>query len=221
MYLIYKSICVNLIYIHRKCSQRMVMYTLNISKRDLMTKNQELRDQGIVPGMIYGPNIENMAIRTSEHELRNALHTKGEVYEVKAKRRKVYVKIDEIQRDPVSKQFIHFSLVELPKGETNEVEVPIVLKGEPEGRRKGGVMVLMHENLTLSGTPKSMPAQIVVDISMVDIADKVTIGDIKLPKGIEVKMDLDEVVATCRPPAKESDLISDQVEEDTPNESSL
>ncbi|RZF21537.1 50S ribosomal protein L25 [Halobacteriovorax vibrionivorans] len=212
MHLIYKSICVRLLLTNRNRStkKRMVMSKmtnkltqLKIEDRDLHTKTHELRDMGLIPGTMYGPNVENTPVRASELDLKKAISKTGEVYEVKSKKRTIFVKFEEIQRDPVSKELVHFSLVELPKGETNEVEVPIVAMGEPAGRKKGGVLVLMHDNITLSGTPKDMPAKVEIDVSGLDIAENLTVADMKLPKKVEAMMDMEEVIAICRPPAKE------------------
>lgn len=192
---------------------------LKIEDRDLQTKTHELREMGLIPGTMYGPNVNNTSVRASELDLRKAISKTGEVYEVKSKKRTIFVKFEEIQRDPVSKELVHFSLVELPKGESNEVEVPIVAMGEPAGRKKGGVLVLMHDSITLSGTPKNMPAQVEIDVSGMDVADNLTVSDMKLPKKVEAMMDMDEVVAICRPPAKEESSSEDEIVEETSLES--
>ena len=185
------------------------MNTLNIDKRDLSRKPRVLREHGIVPGTLFGPEINSEPIELSLKELKKMNQKSGEIYQVNSKNGSILVKFDEIQKDPVSKEFIHFSLMQLPKGVENELDIPLEFTGKPKGLKKGGVLVILREELSLIGKPKSFPKSIKVNVSSLDIGDKLTLGMIDLPKKLDIELDTDEVIAVCRPPAKETDLESE------------
>ncbi len=182
-----------------------------------------MRQQNIIPGVLYGPTIKNETIMATKRELQRVTSNLGEVYEVNSDRGTVYVKFDEIQKDPVTKEYIHFSLVQLPKGVENDVDVPLTFSGTPTGAKHGGTLVIIKDELTLTGKPSDMPHKISGDTSKLEIGDKLTIKDLKLPKGVTTTESEDEVIAVCMPPVKEEDLITDttvtpMLDEETPSD---
>ena len=120
------------------------------------------------------------------------------------------VKFAEVQNDPVTNEIIHFSLVQMPKGVTNEVEIPVNFEGTPVGVRKGGVFVVMKDEVTVSGKPTSVPSMITTNVNNIDIGDKVTLNDLNLPEKVEVEEEGDELLAICKPPAKEIEIGDDE-----------
>ncbi len=182
------------------------MYTLNIEKRNLRSKPQELRNHGLIPGILYGPTVKSSAVKASVQELRKAVNKAGEVYEVHSENGPIMVKFDEVQRDAVNQELIHFSLVQMPKGVENHICVPIEILGTPKGAKQGGTLVLMKDEIMLKGTPSTIPDAVTADISKLEIGDKLTLGELKLPKGIEAMEDADEVVAICKPPVLRPEL---------------
>ncbi len=179
------------------------MNRISIKNRSLESKPHELRAMGVVPGVIYGTNIENRPIKTAIQELIHATQGAGEVYEVMSENGRVYVKLDEIQKDPVSREILHFSLVQMPRGVVNEVSVPLNYEGTPLGTKNGGVLVIMKDEITINGMPRMIPENIAADVSKLEIGDKLTIGDLKIPKQVEAMDNNDEIIAFCKSPTKE------------------
>lgn len=186
------------------------MNKLKIEDRKEGMKLHKMRTGGFIPGTMYGPTIKNKTIKASFNELNRATKKTGEVYQIQTKNGPVFVKFGEIQQDPVSQDFIHFSLVEMPRGVKNEIEVPIALEGTPKGVTKGGVLVVMKDELTINGAPRSIPEEIKVNVSKLDIGDKLTIDDLNIPKKVESMEDESQIVAVCKAPAK---VVETEVEE--------
>jgi large subunit ribosomal protein L25 len=178
------------------------MNTLKVKERQLNEKTRDLRIKGLVPGVLYGKTMESRPIMLTYHQLGQALREKGEVYTVKSKNRTIYVKLDEVQEHPVTSDFMHFSLVELPKGKRNEVEVPLRLIGDSYGVKEGGTLVIMQDKLKLEGLPSKMPSFVNVDVSHLHIADNIMLSDVKVPKGIKLLGDKDEVVCFLQASSK-------------------
>lgn len=190
------------------------MNKIKIEKRNLDTKPRVLREKNIIPGTIYGPDLKSMAIQATANELSKATHRNGEVYSIRQGNKTIYARMDETQVNPVSHEYIHFSLVQLPKGVENEVEVPVELIGKAPGKKEGGILVQMRDHLLLSGTPKSMPDTIKLDISKINLGDKLTVEDIKIPKGVHISDDeTANVLLICKTPGAQLENTSDEVQE--------
>lgn len=186
------------------------MYTLNIERRNLKKKSHELRDNGFLPGTIYGPKIKSTPIKASLQEIKKAVNKPGEVYQVVSENGPVLVRFDEVQRDAVNQELIHFSLVQMPKGVESHISVPIEVMGKAEGAKKGGSLVMMKDEVTLKGTPSSIPESLIADISGLDIGDKLMLSELKLPMGVEFIEDADDVVAICKPPVLQTELDTEE-----------
>ncbi len=180
------------------------MIHLNIKKRDFRFKNHELRTNQMIPGVIYGPTVENEAIMLGQSELLKACEMKGEIYEVKSKGRNILVKMDELQKEPLTGTPIHFSLVQLPKGVENEVDIPIFFQDSPVGVKNGGTFVVIRDSIKVKGTPKNIPNTIKCSTRKLDIGDKITVEDLKTPKSVEIVENKESVVAFCQAPTKET-----------------
>ena len=76
------------------------------------------------------------------------------------------------------------------------LNIPVEVTGREEslGIKDGGVLEVTHELEVLS-LPMSIPDVITVDVSALNVGDAIHAGDIKLPEGVELVVDPDEVVA--------------------------
>ena len=115
--------------------------------------------------------------------------------------------IKTIDMDPVKHTLRHVAFHAIKQNEKIVTEVPIVLVGEGESAaEKAGLIVLQAiEKIEVRALPNNLPEAL--EISIVDLAtheDKLTIGDIKLPNGVEfadVEQDTDLVVANVYEPS--------------------
>lgn len=179
------------------------MNKLNIMPRKLIEKNTRLREKNYVPGVLIGEQRENEFVKMRKTDLDQALSRDGEVYTVQRGDKEIFVKVSEVQRDPVHHKPIHFSLEKMTKGETSEVEIPISFRGEPEGVKSGGVFVILKDTIRVAGKPRKIPKQIEVDSSKLEVGDKLTINDLANKKDIEINENNLEVIAICKPPIVE------------------
>lgn len=186
------------------------MIKLKIQSRDLKRKVKDLREEGSVPGTMYGPELMSMPVKTSIKELRRVWSKKGEVYQVSSPQGTIYVKFGEIQIDPVTYNYLHFSLIQLPKDKENKIEIPVVLEGTPLGVKRGGKLLVFKDTLEVHGLIQNIPEQIHVKVANLDVGEKLTVADLKLPKSIYTNEPESEVVAICREPIVRMEAIDSQ-----------
>ena len=180
------------------------MLKLKLEERNLNHKTHELRSEGVIPGVLYGKGIESEAIQMKDLALTKKLDSNGEIYKISTKEGDKFVKFDEVQIDPVTHEHIHFSLVTLEKGVKTEVDIPVEFINTASGIKEGGTVVHIQESIKVYGVPSKMPKVIKADLTTLNIGDKLTIEDVKMPKSVEVHEELDNVLAVCTPPRVES-----------------
>ncbi len=169
---------------------------LNVSLRD--GKARQLRRQGVVPGVVYGANMEPVSIqidaRTLSAVIRDSTSSvmklviagrSGEVLNVIRK---------DVQLDPVTRAIQHFDLQVVDMTEKINATVPVVLVGDPAGVREGGLLQSGLRELNISALPGDLPQAIEVDTSQLNIGDQLTVADLVLPAGVEALNDPAEQV---------------------------
>ncbi len=169
---------------------------------------RKLRAAGRIPGVVYRAGAEAtpvaLDLRSLERLLAKSdqgintlidLSIQGEGAPVSKR-----VMVRELQRDPVYGQFTHADLYEIDMTERIEVEVPIHLTGKSQGVEEGGLLDHQLRELEIECLPGSIPEEIVVDVSALQIGDSLHVGDLAIPGDIELRTDRDLAVVSVMPP---------------------
>lgn len=163
---------------------------------------RRLRQQGLVPGVVYGggrvatPIVFEVAkferLLASSHGGVNTLIdlTGGSG----ASGRTVIAK--ELQREAVRGRITHVDFYEVDLKTKIEVEVPIHLTGTPVGVVNGGVLDQQLREIELMCLPNAIPDSIEVDVSGMDLGSTLHVADLKIPAGVDIISESDLTVAT-------------------------
>jgi large subunit ribosomal protein L25 len=158
--------------------------TLSAKKRELTTKgavNQLRREKGI-PGIFYIKGSDPISISVMENALRPFVFTSethlaklefegGETYQAIIK---------DVQFDPVTDKVIHFDLLGLSADQKLELQIPIMISGQPIGVRDGGIIQHNLHKLDIECLPINIPDQIVIDVTPLKVGDSIHVRDLKL-----------------------------------------
>ena len=165
--------------------------TLTIQERELHGKKLAgLRKQGLVPGVVYGADMEAMSVQAVEGELVKVVKAAGRHTPVQlaGKKRRIAM-IKDVDRDPVKHTIRHISFHAVRADEPVTAEVPIRLVGEGESiAEKNGLVILQAlEQLEVKALPMELPEALEVSIvELAEAGDRVTVADIKVPAGVEI-----------------------------------
>lgn len=172
---------------------------------------KRLRRSGAVPAVVYGHGMTPLSVEVDARSLNQALNTKaGENVIVRLNAEGVTLKestclIKQIQHDPITEaiQHVDFTIVSLT--EKIEVDVPVVVKNADEaaGVKAGGVLDVVHHEIRVSCLPTQIPESIVVDVKALQISEAVHVRDLSIPEGVEILLELEEVVIALHPPREE------------------
>lgn len=192
------------------------MENITLHKRNKQTLHEAKKErrQGLIPGIIYGKNINNMMFEIGELELNKEIARSGEhgVLSVNLDGQNHKTLIKEIQRDPVHHKVMHIDLAEISGNSTVHTEVPIVFIGEDLIMKKGGAVQKEKTNIKVQCKGESIPKCINVDLSKMKIGDAYRIGDIEMSQDIGIIENLNSIIASITMNKKPSD-IEEEIEE--------
>jgi large subunit ribosomal protein L25 len=158
-------------------------YEISASVRGKIGKGaaRGLRRESRVPAVLYGPKTDPMTLSVSSLQLEKLLRSmEGESRLVTlsiedggaSQTRKVLLR--EVQVHPFRRRFLHVDFFEAPLDRRIVVNVPIELKGDSIGVRKGGSINLILRTLAVRCLPAEIPERIYVDVSALDLGSTIT-----------------------------------------------
>jgi large subunit ribosomal protein L25 len=160
-------------------------------------ESRRLRRQGLIPGVLYGRE-DPVAVSIRERDLRAALTTRGGLNAV------LDVVVDggaahssvlkEYQQDKIRGHITHVDLQEVRLDQPIHASVPITLHGEPAGVKEGGVLTQVTSEVMVEALPMEVPEHLEADISEMQIGDTLRLSAVKLPDGVTLLDDPEEVV---------------------------
>ncbi|HMQ95670.1 MAG TPA: 50S ribosomal protein L25 [Candidatus Saccharibacteria bacterium] len=164
--------------------------TLNIEAREVHGKKvAKLRQDGMIPGVVYGAGIEPVSVQATEGEVVRVVKAAGRhtpVHLTGSKRRIAMIK--EIDLDPAKNTIRHISFhaVRADEPVTTEVNIKLVGEGESEAEKAGLIVLQALDRIEIKALPMELPEALEVSIvELKEEGDRVTVADIVLPKGVE------------------------------------
>ncbi len=181
---------------------------------------RELRRNGKIPAVLYGPETEPILLSVNIIDLEQAMQ-KGTSSQVlfslviqNDKTNKKAVMIKELQIHPVSRNFLHVDFYEIDMNRKINVKVPVTIKGKSKGLEFGGTLQILRRELEVLCLPLKVPESIEVDITDLNIGDSVHVDEIPLEGDIEIPFDVNFTVVTMLSPKFEEELEeAEEVEE--------
>jgi large subunit ribosomal protein L25 len=181
---------------------------------------RQLRATGQMPGILYGPDMEPIMLAITVSDLDKVLKTSniGQVLlNLTIKNGKTITKtamIKELQRQPVSGEFLHVDFYEVAMDRKIRVSVPIVATGNSVGVELGGVLQIVRREVEVLCLPNEIPETIEVDVTDLDVGDSLHVNDIPLERDIEIQADMNFTVITVLSPTKEEEEVVEELEEE-------
>ena len=154
------------------------------------------RRAGLVPAVLYGHGEKPQHIALPAREFAAAIRHGGlnQVFtiDIAGNAAATLALPKAIQRDPIKDTYEHIDLIIVKRGEKVQVDVPVTLVGEAARNT-----LVVSESTTLAVVAEAMhlPSGLDVSIEGLEAGTQVTAGDVKLPKGTELAVDADFVLA--------------------------
>ena len=167
--------------------------------------NRRLRSQGLIPGVLYGNDIENKSISVDPKEVISILTSdsgQNTIFKVKVGKTGTDVLIRDYVLDPVKGNLIHIDLLAVNLSDVMTFQVHIHIVGEAIGVKDfGGVLEHVLREIDVECKASDVPESIVVDVTSLDLNDQVRVRDLVVGDGIRITNDPEQLVLSVAPPA--------------------
>jgi large subunit ribosomal protein L25 len=183
--------------------------TLPAEARDRAGKgaSRALRREGRVPAVVYGEKKEPLAIHVEEKLLSRMLstgHFMNSVIMIDYAGKPHRTLPKAVDFHPVSSRPIHVDFLRIGEHTKVTVGIPVRFDNEDDspGLKRGGVLNVVQHELELVCDAASIPNEIHIDLTGLEIGDSVHIGQVKLPDGVTAaNQEEDFTVATIVAPS--------------------
>ena len=146
------------------------------------TGSQKLRDEGLVPCVLYGGN-EQIHFYSPMILFREIVYTnEAHFVHLNVEGEECQAILQEVQFHPVSEIILHADFLRITEDRKVKMSIPLRLVGEAPGVAKGGALVRKRAALKVYAFPKDMPDHIDVDVSTLDFHHAVKVSDMKMDK---------------------------------------
>lgn len=170
-------------------------------RKQIGKRAKKLRSTGKVPGIFYGHGQQNIPVMLPELSLRPLFKTTATHV--------INLKLDDgsnhtcvlrdIQFDPITDRPVHFDLFGLNVNEELTIDVPVVLKGTPQGVKDGGILQHVIHKLRVSCLPKHIPDHVELDVTELKINTSIHVKDLTI-ENVEILENENSTVAAVVPP---------------------
>jgi large subunit ribosomal protein L25 len=167
---------------------------------------KKVRGAGMIPAVLYGEGAEPLAIAVNSKEFYPVIRTKARGNVILdlaiegADRGVCKAIIREVQYHPVRRDIIHVDFQHISMTKEIVVKVPIMVVGESVGvKSHGGILEHLLREVEVQCLPASIPDQVTVDVSELDIGDSLQVKHLAI-EGVKLVTDPDSSVVTIVAP---------------------
>jgi large subunit ribosomal protein L25 len=169
----------------------------------------QVRREGRVPGVLYGPKTTPIAVSVNATDLKNRvahaasariMRLKSSATELDGK----HVLVKDIQRAPVSREILHADLYEVDLNRAIRVNVPLHFVGKPAGVAEGGILQPLVREVEVECLPMEIPEFFDVDVSALGIHDVIHVSAMKFAGNVKPIFDTDYAIVSVLPPTVEA-----------------
>ncbi|WP_448374592.1 50S ribosomal protein L25 [Fervidobacterium sp.] len=183
-------------------------HVVNAQLRSVVGKKRavrRLRAQGVIPAVAYGPGVEkplNLTLDKNNFMKLFKVVTEStpltlvvtdengkEVFKHMA-----FIKM--VQYDKVTDELRHVDFYIPEAHHKMKINVPLHIVGKAVGVEKGGIMEVIHHEVTVEALPDRIPEQIEIDVTKLELGHSIRVKDVELPEGVKIDLDPEDVLIT-------------------------
>ena len=183
---------------------------LSVNKREITGKKVSgLRNDGLTPIHMYGPEIESSPLQCDSKILDRVITDAGTnipvTVNVDGGEQNNLCFIREVQYHPVTNKVLHVDFMKVQVEKSVRAQVPISVIGtSPAVRTMGGTLLQPLLTLTVEALPLEIPKTITLEAELlVDFETNFYVSDIEVDEGVNVINTASEMVASVVAPRVE------------------
>jgi large subunit ribosomal protein L25 len=178
----------------------------------------KLRQQGLVPAVVYGNGVETDLIQIDAKNLRKVLGQAGthQLVALQIGRKKPRMTLArDIQIDAIKRSYVHVDFYVVNMAEKVTAQVPLEFVGVPPAVKDlGGILVQGLTEVEIECLPSDLIAAIEVNIEgLAAIDDMITVADLSVPTTVTILSESESMVAKIEPPRIVEEVEEEEAEE--------
>ncbi len=178
------------------------MLKLKANKRDEKVKLSEVREKGLMPAVIYGPKQEPIAVSLKEADFVKIYGEAGDstIISLDIDGEEHDILVQDTQYDPVKGNVLHADFYAIERGKKLQVSVALEFEGlAPAEKTYGAMIVKVAHEVEIESLPRDLPSELKVSLdSLAELDSQILAKDIKLPEGVELITDPEEVIISVK-----------------------
>ncbi len=159
---------------------------------------RRLRAAGKIPAVIYGHGTDPVHVALPGHQVSLLIRRANAVLELDLDGKEQLTLVKDVQKDPVHQIIEHIDLLVVKKGEKIQVDVPVVVLGEPVA---GTIVNLDATTVALEVEATHIPEHVEVDVEGLEEGTHITAAELTLPKGAALVTDGETLIVAISVPA--------------------
>lgn len=163
------------------------------------------RVAGQIPAVVYGADVESNLHVTIDHRTFAALVRQegvNAVLELDIEGQKQLTMIKHIDQNVLTFNIDHLDLLAIKRGEKVEVDVPVIVEGEPA---PGTMWVQDADTIKVEADVLAIPEEFTVSIEGLELGAQITAADIKLESDTTLVEDPETLIVNIVLPAVEEE----------------
>ncbi|TVR74493.1 MAG: 50S ribosomal protein L25 [Sphaerobacteraceae bacterium] len=191
---------------------------LTAEPREVLGKKvKQLRRDGILPAVVYGPMVEGAdSVQVDGREFGFAFRDVGYTSLIDlsvGSDKSIPVFVREVQVHPVRRDILHIDFYAPNMRLPVEANVPVSIVGELADEVEAELTLGLFE-VTVSALPDSIPDELQADISgLKEIGDQITASELPFPEGVEFVGNDDDLIVKLDPIREEEEEPEEEVAE--------
>lgn len=161
---------------------------------------RELRRGGRIPAVLYGPGAEPKPLAVTIKDLETVMKDSqtGQLFVNLSvgKGKPTPALLKELQRHPVTGNFLHADFYQVDMDRKVKVMVPVVTRGKSIGVEMGGMLQVIRRSVEVFCLPDRIPEHIEIDITDLEMGESVHVEDIDLGDEIDIPHEVNFTVLT-------------------------
>lgn len=181
----------------------MAKSVLNVETRVRTGKggSRKVRQDGLVPAVVYGKGVEALNLRLDPKALQKAVATEAGWNTLITLKGNgpfdgLVVILKDMQIDAIRRNPMHIDFLAIDLKKTLAVMVPVQPVGKSQGEIEGGTLQLVRHEIEVYCLPTNIPTSIEIDVTALNIGEVVHIDEVSLPEGVESQHDVNFTVLT-------------------------
>ncbi len=177
---------------------------------------RELRREGMIPAILYGPKAEPVMLSVMTKELENILMTSNigqvllDLLIQNGKQTSRTAMIKELQAQPVSGSLLHVDFYEVAMDQKIKISIPVVTTGQSKGVEEGGVLQLVRHEVEIFCYPNNIPESLEVNVTDMDIGDSMHMDEVSIDESFELVDETNFTLVTILSPKAEEEVVEEE-----------